>query len=143
MIYRFLKQAAALIAAIILSMPLALAAGTSVTNTDVLPVTPSSVDIFNPTATAPASTRVNPNNAVNLLEVGPARVMTIILSLFTLVSIVIAIYAGVTIIFSGGDQKKVEKGVKTLAYAAIGMLVVGAAWLIVRLVLNIDVTSIW
>lgn len=79
---------------------------------------------------------------VNLIEAAPARIMTFIFSIFTIVSIIVAIYAGAVIIFSNGDQKRVEQGVKALIFAAIGMLVIGGAWLIVRLVLNIDLTQI-
>lgn len=108
----------------------------------VLPVAPKQTDIFNPnsvTNNAPSSGQRN----INLLQAGPARLMTLVLGLFSAISIVIAIYAGAVIIFSDGDMKKIETAVKTLLYAALGMLLVGGAWLIVRFVLNIDLTTVW
>lgn len=105
----------------------------------VLPTAPRSINLFNPANNTPS----NPGAAVNLIDVGPARIMTLLLSVFSILGVIIAIYAGATIIFSQGDQKKVEQGIKTLVYAGIGMLLVGGAWLLVRLVLNIDVTKIW
>lgn len=115
----------------------------AVVNNDVLPVQPSNVNIFNPSASTTPDPTVRPAGAVNLVEVGPARIMTIILGLFGLISIVMAIYAGSQIIFSEGDTKKIETGVKTLAFTAIGMLVVAGAWVLVRLVLNINLTTLW
>ncbi|PIV90326.1 hypothetical protein COW46_03565 [Candidatus Gracilibacteria bacterium CG17_big_fil_post_rev_8_21_14_2_50_48_13] len=112
-------------------------------NNDVLPVQPSNVNIFNPSASTTPDVTSRPAGAVNLVEVGPARIMTIILGLFGLLSIVMAIYAGAQIIFSEGDPKKIETGVKTLAFTAIGMLVVSGAWVLVRLVLNINLTTLW
>ena len=107
----------------------------------VLPAVPRQTDIFNPNGIRSTPTTRAPN--INLLEAGPARIMTLVLGLFSAISIVIAIYAGAVMIFSDGDQKKVEKGIKTLLYAAIGMMLVGGAWLIVRFVLNIDLTTLW
>lgn len=109
----------------------------------VLPTQPRQLDIFNPEGYSTQVNQPNMQPPVNLLEVGPSRIITFIFSSFTLVSIIVAIYAGALIIFSGGDQKKVENGVRALIYAALGMLIVGAAWLIVRVILNIDFTRIW
>ena len=128
-----------ILVALVLACTIGTAFAQSLAPDSVLPAVPSTVDIFNPANT----TQTNSTNAVNLIEVGPARAMTIILSLFTLVGVIIAVYAGSQIIFSGGDAKKVEVAVKTLVYAGVGMLVVGMAWVIVRLVLNIDITKLW
>lgn len=138
-----MKKLFSLLAAVFLAFSLSTALASTAAPDSVLPVQPRTIDLFNPGAGSTVTEPEVPQN-VNLIEVGPARVMSFIFSIFTLVSIVVAIYAGVLIIFSGGDQKKVEKGVNALVYAAIGMLIVGGAWLFVRIILNIDLTApIW
>ncbi len=60
-----------------------------------------------------------------------------IIGLFYFISIIFAIYAGFTILTSGGDEEKVKKGKQILIYVVIGLVVVFLASQIVTWVISI------
>jgi len=65
-----------------------------------------------------------------------ARIIRAVLGLLGIVAISIIIYAGYTIMTSGGNEEKVEKGKKTLINAFIGLAIILSAFSIVQFVIN-------
>jgi hypothetical protein len=69
---------------------------------------------------------------------------TFILDVLKVASAVIAVlalaailYGAVTYILSGGDEKKTEKAKKIIIFAIVGLLILGAAGIVVNVVINI------
>ncbi len=106
-----------------------------------LPQPPRILDELSPSGISDAATRGNDitdNERVNLLDIGPNLVLNTLMGLFTSIATVIAIIGGSQILFSQGDQKKLQQGLFTLMYAAIGMIIIGASWVIITLILNFN-----
>lgn len=57
-----------------------------------------------------------------------------LLGILATVAVAICLYAGFIMVTSAGDEKKYEKGLTILKYAAIGLVIVGVSWLIVSAV---------
>ncbi|MFN7159982.1 MAG: hypothetical protein ACK4NC_00045 [Candidatus Gracilibacteria bacterium] len=75
---------------------------------------------------------------VQLLDVGPKRIADIIFGFFSIISVIVALRAGISVLFSKGDAAKFKNGIMAIIYAAIGIVLIGSAWIIVRLVLDIN-----
>lgn len=75
---------------------------------------------------------------VQLLDVAPKRVSDILFGFMSLISVIVALRAGIDVLFSGGDAGKFKKGIMAIVYAAIGIVLIGSAWIIVRIVLSIN-----
>lgn len=73
-----------------------------------------------------------------LIETLPEFIISTIFLIFSGLGVVFAFIAGYKIIFSKGDQKKMQEGIQTLVYAVLGLIITGSAWMIIRLVLNIS-----
>ncbi|WKZ30701.1 MAG: hypothetical protein QY318_02535 [Candidatus Dojkabacteria bacterium] len=54
-----------------------------------------------------------------------------------LVAVAVMIFGGITIITSGGDSDKFDKGQKTVTYAVIGLVIVFISVLIVNFVFDV------
>jgi hypothetical protein len=57
---------------------------------------------------------------------------------------IVLVSAGFTFLFSGGDQKQLEKAKNSFTYALIGIIVIASAYLVIQLVGNfigIDLTK--
>jgi hypothetical protein len=65
------------------------------------------------------------------------RVISIILVVIGGLSVIAIIIGGIFYISSGGDEKKSERGKKTLIYAIIGIVVAASGWAILSLILDI------
>lgn len=50
------------------------------------------------------------------------------------VAVFVIIYSGIQFITSGGDKQKIESSRKSLTFAIIGLLVVGAALLVLKII---------
>ena len=57
-----------------------------------------------------------------------------VLGLLSLVALVLCLWGGFQMMTSGGDQKKYESGLNVLKWAAIGLAIIAASWLIVSLI---------
>ena len=105
---------------------------------DVLPTAPQVFqnldDVNNTQSLTGDQTGVNRN----LLNEGPKRILDLIFGTFATVGTIICVIAGVRIIFSDGDTKKFREGIKAIVYAAIGIMIVGGAWMLVRSILSIN-----
>ena len=62
------------------------------------------------------------------------RAINMFMALLATVAVAVAIYAWFLMITASGDEKKYQKGISVLKYAAIGIAVVGLSWIIVSLV---------
>jgi len=49
---------------------------------------------------------------------------------------IVLVMAGFTFLFSGGDQKQLEKAKNSFTYALIGIVVIASAFLIIQLISN-------
>ena len=65
-----------------------------------------------------------------------------ILGILATIALVLCLYAGFLMVTSAGDEKKYQKGLSILKYAALGLAVVGLAWLFVSLI-SWFVAKIW
>lgn len=65
-----------------------------------------------------------------------ARIIQIFLGLLGLITVVIIIYAGALIMFSGGEEAKVAKGKRMLTNAVIGLIIILASFTIATFVLR-------
>ncbi len=102
-------------------------------------LTPNTPTLFAPTENgleAVKPTEDAKSQQVNLLFQGPQSVMRFLFGLFTLIGVLASIYAGSRIVFSQGDPKKMQQGFFMLLYTAIGFLIIGSAWFIIRFILN-------
>jgi len=90
-------------------------------------------------------TRANPNSDENLVWNGQklswaALLDTIknainwILGILATVALVICLYGGFLMVTAAGDEKKYEKGLGVLKYAAIGLAIIGLSWMIVSVI---------
>ena len=57
-----------------------------------------------------------------------------VLGLLSLIALVLCLWGGFQMMTSGGDQKKYESGLNVLKWAAIGLAIIAASWLIVSLI---------
>lgn len=78
---------------------------------------------------------------VQLLNVGPKRISDLVFGFMGVITIIVALRAGVSVLFSKGDAAKFKNGIMAIIYAAIGIVLIGSAWIIVRLVLDINLGS--
>lgn len=78
----------------------------------------------------------NPSVAGNPIKLA-ISVLTYALGLFGAVVFGIFIYAGVTILFSRGNPKQVEKGKKTLLYATLGLVCIFFSYAALNLIFNL------
>lgn len=74
----------------------------------------------------------------NLFETGPKKLNDYFFGFFGIIAIIIALRAGTTILFSGGDAKTLKEGIMTLVNAAIGIVIIGSSWSIIRIILQIN-----
>ncbi len=65
-----------------------------------------------------------------------------ILGILATIALVVCLYAGFLMVTSAGDEKKYQKGLGILKYAALGLAVVGLAWLFVSLI-SWFVSAVW
>ena len=56
---------------------------------------------------------------------------------FTLIGVIIVIYAGFTILVSWGDEEKIKKAKKLILYAILGLILVWLAWSITTFIISI------
>jgi len=59
------------------------------------------------------------------------------LGLLATIALVICIWAGFQMITAAGDDGKYKKGMSILKQAAIGLVIIGLAWLIVSIVFRL------
>lgn len=57
-----------------------------------------------------------------------------VLGLLSLIALALCLWGGFQMMTSGGDQKKYESGLGILKWAAIGLAIIAASWLIVSLI---------
>ena len=57
-----------------------------------------------------------------------------LLGILATVAVAICLYGGFIMMTSAGDEKKYEKGLTVLKYAAIGLAIIGLSWIIVSAV---------
>lgn len=62
------------------------------------------------------------------------RAVNLVLALLSTIAVIICLYAGFLMVTSAGDDKKYQKGMTVLKYAAIGLAIIALAWIIVSLV---------
>ena len=105
---------------------------------DVLPTAPQVFQNLDDVNNTRSLTGDQNNVNRNLLNEGPKRILDLIFGTFATVGTIICVIAGIRIIFSNGDTKKFQEGVKSIVYAAIGIMIVGGAWMLVRAILSIN-----
>lgn len=105
---------------------------------DVLPTAPQVFQNLDDVNNTQSLTGDQNNVNRNLLNEGPKRILDFIFGTFATVGAIICVIAGIRIIFSNGDTKKFQEGIKAIVYAVIGIMVVGAAWMTVRAILSIN-----
>ncbi len=74
----------------------------------------------------------------NLLNEGPKRILDFIFGTFTTVGTIVCVIAGIRIIFSNGDTKKFQQGIKAIVYSVVGIMIIGGAWMAIRAILSIN-----
>ena len=57
-----------------------------------------------------------------------------VLGILSMIALVLCLWGGFQMMTSGGDQKKYESGLNVLKWAAIGLAIIAASWLIVSLI---------
>lgn len=62
------------------------------------------------------------------------RAINITLALLSTIAVIICMYGGFLMITSAGDEKKYQKGITVLKYAAIGLAIIALSWIIVSIV---------
>lgn len=104
--------------------------------TDVLPAIPKVKDFTE--QTVGAGQQIG-QTSTKLFYDAPKQIVDTVFQVFAAISGIIVVYAGIKIIFSRGtDPKKFKEGIMAIIYAGIGLVIIGGAWIIVRLVLNIN-----
>ena len=63
-------------------------------------------------------------------------IIAIVLSVAGVLAVGAIVYGGIKYITSAGDEKKADEGKRTLIYAVLGLLIIGAAIIIVNIVLR-------
>lgn len=101
------------------------------------PVAPKVKNYLEDGKTTPAYDLKGAGN-VQLLDVGPKRIADIVFGFFSIIAVIISMRAGISVLFSKGDAAKFKNGIMAIVYAAIGIVLIGSAWIIVRLVLQIN-----
>lgn len=102
-----------------------------------IPLPPKVKNYIEDGKTSPTSPLQGAGN-VQLLDVGPKRISDIVFGFMSLITVVIALRAGISVLFSKGDAAKFKNGIMAIVYAAVGIVLIGSAWMIVRLVLSIN-----
>lgn len=108
---------------------------TTITNYQ-LPISPASAADYSLNQYDPLGPVKNPSVAGNPIKLA-ISVLTYALGLFGAVVFGIFIYAGVTILFSRGNPKQVEKGKKTLLYATLGLVCIFFSYAALNLIFNL------
>ena len=62
------------------------------------------------------------------------RTINLMLTILSTIAVVICMYGGFLMITAAGDEKKYQKGMTVLKYAAIGLAIIALSWIIVSLV---------
>ena len=71
------------------------------------------------------------------------RAINITLALLSTIAVVICMYGGFLMITAAGDEKKYQKGITVLKYAAIGLAIIALSWIIVSLVFWFVNSAAW
>lgn len=66
-----------------------------------------------------------------------SRIILWLLGILALVAVIIIIYAGVLLVFNGGNEKRVTQAKSTLLWAIIGLVVSIGAFALVNIILEI------
>jgi len=64
-----------------------------------------------------------------------------VLGILSLIALALCLWGGFQMMTSGGDSKKYESGLNLLKWAAIGLAVIAASWLIVSLIFYVINTA--
>ncbi|MFA7717458.1 MAG: hypothetical protein WC875_01980 [Candidatus Absconditabacterales bacterium] len=86
---------------------------------------------YNPTV--PGSTGLTGNQLLTTVK----TVINRALGLLALIALIILIWGGFQMVTAAGDEAKYKKGFKILQQAAIGLIFIGASWLIISLIFYI------
>ncbi|MFA7717457.1 MAG: hypothetical protein WC875_01975 [Candidatus Absconditabacterales bacterium] len=65
------------------------------------------------------------------------KVINWALGLLALIALILLIWGGFQMVTAAGDETKYKKGFKILQQAAIGLIFIGASWLIISLIFRI------
>lgn len=65
-----------------------------------------------------------------------------VLGILATIALVICIYGGFLMVTAAGDEKKYQKGLGVLKYAAIGLAIIGLSWMIVSVIFRF-VNTLW
>ena len=57
-----------------------------------------------------------------------------ILGILATIALVVCLYGGFLMVTAAGDEKKYQKGLGVLKYAAIGLAIIGLSWMIVSVI---------
>lgn len=71
------------------------------------------------------------------------RAINITLTLLSTIAVVICMYGGFLMITAAGDEKKYQKGITVLKYAAIGLAIIALSWIIVSIVFWFVNSAAW
>ena len=71
------------------------------------------------------------------------RSINIALALLSTIAVVICMYGGFLMITAAGDEKKYQKGITVLKYAAIGLAIIALSWIIVSIVFWFVNSAAW
>lgn len=77
----------------------------------------------------------------NLINTGPQILNTYFFGFFGIIATIIALQAGIKVLFSNGNEKAFKDGVMTIINAGIGVILIGSSWAIVRLILQVNLGS--
>ncbi len=82
----------------------------------------------------------NPLGNITSLEQLLTQVVRIFLGIMAFLATIMVIWGGFTLMTSGGNSEKVQKGKDTLVWALLGLAVVFLSWAIVKFVFDVIVT---
>ncbi len=124
----------------IIAMVLFIPISTAQVPPDLLPQAPQVFDNINTPSNTTSLTgdRAGQDGNRNLINEGPITIMNIIFGLFTVIGIVIGVISGIQLSFSFGKPEKMKLAIMSMVYVVIGMVIIGASWMGVRLVLEIN-----
>ena len=66
-----------------------------------------------------------------------------ILGILATIALVVCLYGGFLMVTAAGDEKKYQKGLGVLKYAAIGLAIIGLSWMIVSIIFWFVGTLSW
>ena len=66
-----------------------------------------------------------------------------ILGILATIALVVCLYGGFLMVTAAGDEKKYQKGLGVLKYAAIGLAIIGLSWMIVSVIFWFVKTLWW